>query len=619
MMQLLNTRRFGPFFWTQFFGAFNDNVFKNALVILIAFKAASEADAGLWVNLATGLFILPFFLFSPIAGQLADKLEKAAFIRTVKLCEIAIMILGAIGFFTGNIVFLISILFFMGTQSTFFGPVKYSILPQQLEDHELMTGTSLVEMGTFVSILSGTIMGGVLIRLGSNYVSIAVLIFAVLGWLTSRRIPKTPALAPNLKVTLNPYTELKNLYKISKQNDSIYYSIVGISWFWFLGATVLAQIPTFVGHTLNANEYVVTLLLAIFTLSIALGSYISDKLADSKIELGIVPIGALGMSIFIFDMGIIPYELFSYKDATILDFLWNRTSLNHYRVLVDLGLVGFFGSFFIVPLYAILQQRSEKETCSRVIAANNILNALFMVGSAVLALVLFSMGFKTHDIFIIIAFMNLAVCGYIFTLLPEFFMRLVIWMLAKTIYTLRYVGRKNIPHHGPVVLVANHISFIDWFILSAACQRPIRFVMDHLIFKTPVLGMLFKFGKCIPIAPAKQDPEIKDRAFTMIKAALDEGDIVCIFPEGAISADGELKPFKPGIERILEENKVPVIPIGLNGLWGSFFSRKSGKAMSSVPKPRRRTITVNIGKPFGPNEIDAKGLELQVAALLSEA
>ena len=618
MMQLLKTRRFGPFFWTQFFGAFNDNVFKNALVILIAFKAASEAEAGLWVNLASGLFILPFFLFSPIAGQLADKLEKSAFIRTVKLCEIAIMILGAFGFFTGHIGFLIGILFFMGTQSTFFGPVKYSILPQQLEEHELMSGTSLVEMGTFVSILSGTIMGGVLIRLGTSYVSLAVIIFAIIGWLTSRRIPLTPATAPKLKVTLSPHTEIKNLYKISKQNDSIYYSIVGISWFWFLGATVLAQIPTFVKHTLNANEYVVTLLLAVFTLSIALGSYVSDKLADSKIELGIVPIGAVGMSLFIFDLGIVPYEFFTLEGATIADFLWARTSYDHYRVLCDLGLVGFFGSFFIVPLYAILQQRSDQETCSRVIAANNILNALFMVGSALLALALFSMGLRTQDIFIIIAFMNLAVCGYIFTLLPEFFLRLVIWMLAKTIYTLRYNGRKNIPSRGPAVLIANHISFIDWFVLSAACQRPIRFVMDHRIFKTPVLGLFFKFGKCIPIAPAKENPELKDQAFKLIKAALEDNEVVCIFPEGGISYDGELMPFRPGIERILEENHVPVIPVGLNGLYGSFFSRKNGKAMSSVPKPRRRTITVNIGDPLGPKDFDANGLRQKVASLLDD-
>lgn len=618
-MQLLKTRRFGPFFWTQFFGAFNDNVFKNALVILIAFKAASETDAGLSVNLATGLFILPFFLFSPIAGQLADKLEKAAFIRMVKLFEIAIMIFGAFGFFTGHIGFLIGILFFMGTQSTFFGPVKYSILPQQLEDHELMSGTSLVEMGTFVSILSGTIMGGVLIRLGSSYVSLAVLVFAILGWLTARKIPATPAMAPDLKVTLNPYSELKNLYKISKQNDSIFYSIFGISWFWFLGATVLAQIPTFVKHALNANEYVVTLLLAIFTLSIAFGSYISDKLADSKIELGIVPIGAFGMSIFIFDLGIIPYDLFTFDDATIAYFLWAKTGFNHYRVLIDLGLVGFFGSFFIVPLYAILQHRSEKSTCSRVIAANNIINALFMVGSAVLALILFSIGFKTQDIFIVIAFMNLAVCGYIFLLLPEFVLRFGIWMLAKTVYTLKYEGRRNIPSKGPAVLIANHISFIDWFVLSAACQRPIQFVMDHRIFKTPILGLFFRLGKSIPIAPAKEDRELKEQAFTRINAALGEKDIVCIFPEGGITFDGDLTPFKPGIERILRENQVPVIPIGINGLWGSFFSRKHGKAMSSIPKPKRRTITVNIGEPLGPKEFEAKELQEKVEALLVQS
>jgi len=252
MKELLNSVRFGPFFVTQFLGAFNDNVFKNALVILIAIRAANEAEAGVWINIASGLFILPYFIFSPFAGQLADKYEKAILIQMVKLAEIFIMLLGAIGFYLDHIGFLVITLFLMGTQSTFFGPVKYSILPQHLDEDEIVTGTSLIEMGTFVSILLGTLLGGILIKLGTGFVSFAIILFAFLGWLSAKKVPEAPAASPDLKISKNPMREMMSLMELSRQSNSVFYSIIGISWFWFFGATFLAQIPNYVSHTLNS-------------------------------------------------------------------------------------------------------------------------------------------------------------------------------------------------------------------------------------------------------------------------------------------------------------------------------------------------------------------------------
>ena len=595
MWNLLFNKRFGPFFWTQFWGAFNDNLFKNALVITITFRIVSQSESGLMVNLASGLFILPFFLFSPIAGQISDKFEKSKLIRNIKLIEILIMILGAIGFYLGNNWYLIFILFLMGTQSTFFGPVKYSIIPQHLDEHELMTGTSLIEMGTFMSILAGTIAGGLVINYDVHYVMGSIIGFAVIGWLSSLTIPYAPAAEPSLKLDYNPISEFKNLYKISKQSEPIFLSIFGISWFWFLGATVLSQIPVFTKHTLGESELLITLLLGVFTLSVAIGSIVSDKLSDHNIELGIVPIGAVGISIAMFDLGMTPYYSLIPKDLSLNEYLMDQATWTQYRLLLDIGGIGFFGSFFIVPLYALLQHRSLKETCSRVIAANNVANSIFMVGSAVFAMLMYHNGLTTNDIFIVTSLMNVAVCIYLFFLLPEFIIRLGLWILAKTIYTLKYDGRKKIPKVGPFLLVCNHVSFIDWFIITAACQRPVRFVMDHNIFKTPFISWIFKATKSIPIAPHKEDPECKERAFEEIKKALSEGDAVCIFPEGQITYDGKMVDFKNGVQRIIDENHVPVIPMALNGLWGSYFSRFNGKAMSSVPKPRRRKIKVQIG------------------------
>jgi 1-acyl-sn-glycerol-3-phosphate acyltransferase len=621
---LLREKIFAPFFWTQLLGAFNDNVFKNALVILIAFGAASESESGLLVNLASGLFILPFFILSPIAGQIADKYEKSGLIRWVKISEILIMMLAAIGFYFNHPHFLIAILFLMGTHSTFFGPVKYSILPQHLRSDQLMEGTGLVEMGTFIAILLGTIVGGILVEQGRTALSVALIVFAIMGWMTSKKIPQAAAANPELKLVYNPFRQFGPLFRIAKRQHSVWLSILGISWFWFFGATFLAQLPNFVKFIVHGNELVVTLLLGVFTVSMAIGSALCNKLADSVIELGMIPVGSLGLSIFAFDLTLVDYAVFAGGPFAIKEFL--ALGFSAYRIIFDLAMIGIFGSLFIVPLYALIQHRSESSTCSQVIAANNVLNAIFMVGSALMTMALFSIGlgplngfkpFDTVDIFGVIAVLNLLVAGYLFTLVPEFVLRFGIWAMARTIYRLRYEGRREFPEHGAVLVVANHVSFIDWFILSAACQRPIRFVIDHNVFKVPLLNLIFRFTHCIPIASAKEDPACKERAFLEISKALKNNEVVGIFPEGMITYDGSLNSFKPGMNQILGEDPVLVVPIAIHGLWGSFFSRKGGGAMKKVPRPSKRKIHVRLGEAI-PEGATAGETEKIIQSMLDE-
>ena len=615
--ELLRTRRFAPFFWTQFLGALNDNVFKNALVILFAFGAAEAAlSTDALVNLAGGVFILPFFLFSATSGQLADRFEKSRLIRAVKVLEIAIMCVGAVGLHLRSVVILLGALFMMGVHSTLFGPVKYSILPQALREEELVGGNALVEMGTFLAILIGTILGGVLVALpdvGPTVVSSAVLGLAVAGWLTSRRVPVAAAVDPSLRIRWNPFTETWRTIGFARANRTVWLSILGISWFWFFGAMALAQFPGFGREVLGGDEHVVTLLLAIFSIGVGLGCLFCERMSGNTIELGLVPFGSIGLSLFALDLAFAAQAAASAGGTiTVADFL---ASPRHWRVAFDLVAIGLFGGFFIVPLLALVQHRSAPSHRSRIIAGNNIVNAAFMVLAALLGVVLRARGFSIPTMFLALAVVNAVVAVYIYTLIPEFLMRFLIWMLMHTVYRVDQKGLENLPAEGAAVVVCNHVSFVDACVLAAASRRPIRFVMDHAIFELPVLRFIFRTARAIPIAPAKVDPEMLERAFDEIGRALDAGDLVCIFPEGKITATGELNPFRSGIERILARNAVPVIPMALRGLWGSFFSRQGGPAMR---RPFRRFwshIEVVAGPPLAPELATAEALQARVSAL----
>lgn len=621
MFSLLFSRRFGPFFLTQFLGALNDNLLKNGLVILVAFTAANESQSGQLSNLAAGLFILPFFLFSPMAGQLADQFDKARLMRFIKAAEVFIMAVAAWAFIAGKTPWLFVTLFLMGVHSAFFGPVKYSILPHHLRENEIISGNAWVETGTFLAILLGTLAGGWLVGLKSPAglwgLGALMLSVSVVGWLASLRIPAAAPLSTGIKLNFNLIGEVVSLTRLVAKKPAVMNSVLGISWFWFFGATLLAQLPGYVRHTLQGDESVATLLLATFAVAVGLGSLLCAKLARGEIELGLVPIGAFGLTVFAADLAFIAYPLPGGEPLSASQWLSGAHAFSAWRVIADFTLLGLFGSLFIVPLYALIQARSDAESRSRVIAANNVLNAAFMVASALITLGLYELGFTTLHILLYTAILNTVISLYIFLLIPEFFMRFVVWVLASTIYRLRYTGREHLPHQGAAVLICNHISFIDWFVITAACNRPVRFVMDHKIFSLPVLGILFKLSKAIPIAPAKESEATKEKAFTAISAALREGEIVCIFPEGKITYDGKINAFKPGVKRILATDPVPVIPMALTGLWGSFFSRKGGKAMAKVPKPSRRIIGVHAGHALSPTAT-VEAMEIEVMRLFHQ-
>ena len=615
---LLTERRFGPFFWTQFLGAGNDNVFKFAFTILVTFHAAEfgGGDPKTAAFLIGAVFIAPFLLFSASAGQLADKFEKSALIRMVKNLEIAIMLVAAAGFVLHAVPWLYAATFLMGLHSTLFGPVKYAYLPQHLRDHELVGGNGLVEMGTFVAILLGTMAGGVLAAIpghGPLYVASACVVIALAGRVASGFVPLSPPSDAALKINWNPFSETWANLKLARGNRTVFLSMLGISWLWFFGATFLTSFSPFAKDVLGGNENVVTLLLGVFSIGIGAGSLLCERLSGHKVEIGLVPFGSIGMSVFALDLYAATHAL---QPASLVGIGSFMAHAANWRVLADLFLLAMFAGFYSVPLYALIQTRCEASHRARIIAANNILNAFFMIASSLLAGALLSNGFSIPQLFLVTAILNAAVAVYIYTLVPEFLMRFLCWLLIHSVYRLHKEGVANFPDSGPALLTCNHVSFVDALIITAACPRPIRFVMDHRIFSIPVMSFVFRTGRAIPIAPAKENAQLLEQAYDQVAQALKEGDLVCIFPEGRITDTGELYPFKDGIARILARTPVPVVPIALSGLWGSFFSRKDGPAMT---RPLRRglfsRIAIKVAPEWAPQTVTSDALHAATAAL----
>lgn len=614
---LLKTRRFLPFFLTQFLNAFNDNVYKQALIIFLTFSAPAMTDLPLPIltNLCAGLFILPFFLFSATAGQIADKYEKSSLIRLTKTLELGIMALGASGFLLQQFWMLLLALFLMGVQSTIFGPIKYSILPQALRREELVGGNGMVEMGTSVAILTGSILGGWLIihEGGRTLVASTVLGIAVLGFLASLRVPPVAVTDPTLRINPNPFSETWRNLQFTRRNRTVFLSILGISWFWFYGATFLAQMPVFAKEVLGGNEMVVVFMLTLFSVGVGIGSLLCEKLSDKRVELGLVPFGAIGYTLFTIDLYFATRGMQAGQLVGVGEFL---ASADNRRVTLDLLMIGLFAGFYIVPLYALVQTRSEPEHRARTIAGNNIINALFMVVSALMAASLLTLaGFSMADLFLTLAILSVLVSAYIFTLVPEFLMRFIVWMFMSVFYRVERKHIDRIPEEGPCVLVCNHVSFFDALVLATAIRRPPRFVMDHNIFKNPLMNFIFRTARAIPIAPAKVDPALLEKAYEDIAAALADGELVCIFPEGRITDNGEIYPFRNGIQRIVERSPVPVIPLALQGLWGSFSSRKGGDAFTKFPRRFRSRVAVHAGTAVPPADATPATLEARVREL----
>jgi len=613
--RLFAQRRFLPFFGAQALGAFNDNVYKNVLVILAAYHASTYTTLPptLLSNVAAGLFILPFVLFSGIAGQLADRYDKALVLKSVKAFEIVIMIAASAGFALASIEILLAALFMMGVHSTFFAPAKYGLLPEVLATQELVGGNALVEMGTFLAILLGTLVAGVLAGHGHLGVITATLIaIALVGFVFSLAIPKLPPAAPQLRIDWRPWTSTWDNIRAARESRTVFLSILGISWFWFYGALVLAQLPLYAKDELGGSEEVVTLMLVMFSMGVGIGSLLCERLSGHKVEIGLVPFGSIGLTAFAVDLYFAtPHDPYG-SALTASAFIRQPDA---WRILMDLGLIGVAGGLFIVPLYALVQQRSRREVMSRVIGANNILNAVFMVVAAALAAVALQAGMTIPQVLLMTGVLNAFVAAYIYGLVPEFLLRFLAWILVTFIYRLEKRGLANIPERGPALLICNHVGFADAIVISAACPRPIRFIMESSIFKIPVLSTIFRGMKAIPVAPAKEDPQVYERAFQIVAAELEAGHLVCIFPEGRLTADGDIREFRPGVMRILKTTPVPVIPMALTGLWDSMFSRKYPKVWQRWPRRFWAKIGLHVGAAMDPAQADVESMRARVMEL----
>ena len=634
-----------PLFVTQFLGAFNDNVFKQALGMLFAFggllaAGAAEEEKDLYVHLAAGLFVLPFVLFSATAGTLADTFEKSRLIRLVKLGEIGVVALAGVALYLQNIYILLGVLFLFGVQSTFFGPLKYAILPQHLRPSELVGGNGMMQMGTMVAILLGTGVGGVLgawddtadalakfAQQGEEWwrglaetiagldllvvLMAAMLVVATGGYLSSWRIPAAPSTHQG-EVRWNPFVETWGLIRIARERKAVFQSILGISWFWLLGSVNLAQILVLVPDFLAGGPTVVTLILFWFTIAVALGALLCEALSGKRVEIGLVPLGAVGVSLFGIDLYFAIGAVSGEGERSVMEFLRGDGTV---RVLLDLGMMGVFAGLFVVPLQANIQARTPADRRARVIAANNVMNAVFMVGGAGFAIAWFSLGGEVPGVLLALAIVNIGVAAYIFAQVPEFSMRFLVWLISHSIYRVRHHNLDAIPQRGAAILVCNHVSYVDAPLLAGAVRRPIRFVMHKDIHRLPVLNFIFRTSRTIPIAAEKEDPAMFRAAFDAIAEGLAAGDLLCVFPEGKLTSDGEVDVFRKGIERIVAATPAPVVPMALDGLWGSYFSRQGKGAFRRKRGRFWSRVDIRAGEPVAAADVTADDLRDRVLAL----
>jgi 1-acyl-sn-glycerol-3-phosphate acyltransferase len=616
---LLKQRRFLPFFIVQALGAFNDNIYRQAIIGLLFYLGVSSEERTLYTNLAPALFILPYFLFSALAGQIAEKLEKQKLIVITTTMEIVVMSLAAVGFLTQNMPVLLVALFCTGLQSTLFGPVKYSVLPSILKPEELTGGNGLVEMGTSISILTGMIAGGMIFALAGAYgpivAAVAIIALALIGNITARMIPRVDAGAPELKINWNPISESLAVLRLAKKQKAVRNAILGVSWFWFFGTVLTSQLPTYAVVNLGGDEVLYIFALALFSLGTGVGSLLCEKLSGRIVEIGLVPLGAFGMSAFLLDLYFARTGVVSVTGLDVAGFIQQPGS---WRIIIDLLGIGLFTGFFVVPLFALIQSCTPKSEMSRVFAALNIQNSGFIVLAAVLGLITQSvLKWSIPQLFLALAIANIVVAVYIFSIVPEFLMRFLSWLMVRTLYRLRVKGvEDNVPDEGAALIVCNHVSYMDALILSAVIPRPARFVMYYRIFNVPVMRWIFKTAKAIPIASPKEDAALMQRAFDEVDAALAEGELVCIFPEGALTKDGEIAAFKSGVEKILARRPVPVVPMALKGMWSSMWSRRDSRlGQMRVPRRFRAHIEVVAGTPVDGAQTDAAQLETLVRKL----
>lgn len=618
---LLRQRRFAPYFIVQALGAFNDNVYRQAIIGLLFFLGLDADQRGLYATLAPAIFIAPYFLFSAIAGQVAEKLEKHRLIVITTMMEIGIMTLAAVGFVSENLPLLLLALFATGVQSTLFGPVKYSVLPSILKPEELTGGNGLVEMGTSISILCGMITGGLIFHLAGEHgpvvAATAIIVLAVAGNLVARLIPRMDAGEPGLQIGWNPIPESIKALRLAKQQLAVRNAILGVSWFWFFGTIITSLLPVWAERNLGGvadSSLLYIAALALFSIGTGTGSLMCEKLSGRIVEIGLVPLGAFGMSAFLLDLYFARPGAAPVGGLDVAGFLAQPGST---RIIIDLLGIGFATGLFVVPLFALIQSRTPNNQMARVFAALNIQNSGFIVAAAGVGLLTQQLlGWSAPQLLLALAIANALVAIWIFSIVPEFAMRFASWLMVRTLYRLRVRGvEEHVPDEGAALLVCNHVSYMDALILAAVVPRPVRFVMYYKIFNIPFMNWIFRTAKAIPIASPKEDPALMQRAFDSVDEALANGELVLIFPEGRLTADGEINPFKSGVEKILARRPVPVVPMALCGMWASMWSRRDTRlGRMRVPRRLRARIEV-IAAPALPPTTAASELETAVRAL----
>ncbi|MGE4132136.1 MAG: MFS transporter [Bdellovibrionales bacterium] len=598
--KLLSDRQFSSLFWTQFLGALNDNFFKNALVVLMTYKSVRVfgMDTKSLVALAGGIFILPFFLFSPFAGRLTDKWEKSHVVRLTKIWELGIMVLGVLGFALSSYYLLLFVLFLMGTQSTFFGPAKYSLIPQLVGKDDLVKANAYVETATFMSILIGSIAGG--LAAGSTQAvlltSIGVVGFALMGIWTSRRLKPVSVGDPFVELSINPLPALDEMWDLLADRPAMLKAVVGISWFWFVGAGLLSILPSFCKEFLLVDETVLTTFLATFTAGIGVGSLICSRISKQRIEMGLVPLGAVGMSLFMADMSLVSPTWF----GAINQAMGLGQFLSYFeakRLFVDLFMISVFGGIMIVPLYALMQERSEWESRSRVIAANNVLNAGFIVVSSVLLMVLYRFNFTMSDAILVLGGLNVVVVIALTLSEAEFVMATAAFFWTRLRHRPKVSGLQHLPTKGSFLLAANHVTPMDWLLIAGVLPKPVRFLIHPKHFESAGHAFLLRRGRMIPASGHSEDQHVAHLAIHSAATALQAGEIVGMFPEGHVTHTGKMGELRPEILDVVKRSQAQVIPVYLYGLW------------RRAAKPKSGPIQIRFGRPIPPDDFSLARLE----------
>lgn len=590
---LLKDRRFAPLFTTQFLGAFHDNLFKNALVVLLLYGIGAEAAEGskLMVTLAAGVFILPFILFSALGGQLADKFAKEKVIRKIKFAEILIAFAGAAALLTGSVFLSFVVLFALGAQSAFFGPTKYSLLPQQLKEDELIGGNALLNTGTFLAILIGTIIGSVMITMGAGKMLVSVLLItcAVVGYAASCWIPATTAVAKDLKLNFNPLSETAEILgDIFSQNRKFLHAILGIAWFYFLGGMFMAQMPNFTQETLGANEHVLAFFLAVFSIGIAIGGLLNNRLLKGRVEAVYVPLAALGITLFGIDLYFANGSVQMAANGDVLGLGAFLSSLAHWRIVFDIAMISFFGGLFVVPLNAIIQHFTPPDHRARILAGSAIMNAIFIVAASLLSALLILAGWEIREIFLGFAIANAFVALYICRLLPDYLFKSILQGIFKLLYKVEIRGLENVAKAGPrAVIVSNHVSLLDPPLLAAFLPGRPMFAVNSFVANWFWVKPFLKLVETFPM-----DPTNPFSMRGLIHKVAEDRHVV-IFPEGRLTETNALMKIYNGPGMVADKADAMVLPVRIDGVQHTPFARLKGKVpLKSFPK-----ITITILEP----------------------